>query len=173
MIVLHGHPMDMEQLQREFPNFQAPTAGPHGQPVVVQPLTTLPPYEPIWEEESEEEQAYWNGVFEAERLNQVNVSAAPRPTNGALGLPIGPNQRVTAPPTPNTVLVGDEDDGSYTGSSDGLNDVENGGGLVTGIPNTEDVIDITDAMAEGCRTLKYPSICIMFSKISKVVSIFE
>lgn len=59
--------------------------------------------------------------MEAELNHQVNVSAAPRPTNGALGLPIGPNLRVTAPPSPNTVIVVDDDEGSYTGWSDGLN----------------------------------------------------
>ncbi|KAJ4891756.1 Uncharacterized protein Rs2_31504 [Raphanus sativus] len=149
--VLQGEPMDMEQLQREFPNIRAPTTGSHGEPLDVQPLRTLGPYEPLREDESAEEQAYWNGVFEAERIHQVNVSQAPRHTNGALGLPIGPNQRVTAPPTPNTVLVGDEEYASYTGSSDGLNDGQNNNGIVTGNANTEDLINITDGVAEGAE----------------------
>lgn len=149
--------MDVEQLQREFPRIRAPTTGSHGEPLDVQPLRTLRPYEPLWEDDSDEEKAYWNGVFEAERIHQVNVSQAPRQTNGGLGLPIGPNQRITAPPTPNTVLVVDEEYASYTGSSDGLNDGENNNGLVIGNLNAEDVINISDGLAEGCRTPKYPS----------------
>ncbi|KAL0701481.1 hypothetical protein Bca4012_057603 [Brassica carinata] len=149
--VLYGQPMDVEQLQREFPRIRAPTTGSHGEPLDVQPLRTLRPYEPLWEDDSDEEQAYWNVVFEAERIHQVNVSQAPRQTNGGLGLPIGPNQRITAPPTPNTVLVVDEEYASYTGSSDGLNDGENNNGLVTGNPNAEDVINISDGLAEGAE----------------------
>ncbi|CAH8301283.1 unnamed protein product [Eruca vesicaria subsp. sativa] len=93
-----------------------------------------------------------NNVQSQEDQNhQDNVSPVPRPTNGALGLPIGPNLRVTAPPppTPNTVLVADEDDTSYTGSSDGLNDGENNSGLPPEIPISENMISISDALEQG------------------------
>ncbi|CAG7878668.1 unnamed protein product [Brassica rapa] len=148
--VLHGQPMDVEELHRAFPNFRPPNTGPHGVPQEVQPLRTLPPYQPIWEEESEEEQAYWNGVFQAEQNHQVNVSPAPRPANGALGLPIGPNLRVSGPTTPNTVMVVDEDDASYTGSSDGLIASQNNSGLSPAIPVAENLMNNTVGVAQGC-----------------------
>ncbi|RID45841.1 hypothetical protein BRARA_I02536 [Brassica rapa] len=149
MVVLHGQPMDVEELHRAFPNFRPPNTGPHGVPQEVQPLRTLPPYQPIWEEESEEEQAYWNGVFEAEQNHQVNVSPAPRPANGALGLPIGPNLRVSGPTTPNTVMVVDEDDASYTGSSDGLIASQNNSGLTPAIPVAENLMNNTVGVAQA------------------------
>ncbi|KAG2328115.1 hypothetical protein Bca52824_010843 [Brassica carinata] len=126
--VVPSEPMDVEQLQQAFPNFRAPNNGPNGIPHVVEPLQQIPPYHAIWEDDSDEEQAYWDGVMEAEQNHEVNVSAAPRPTNGALRLPIVPNLRVTAPPSPIPIIVVDADEGSYSGSSNGLN--ENGSNVV-------------------------------------------
>lgn len=149
--VVHGEPMDVEQLQREFPNFQAPTNGPHGIPLMVEPLTQIPPPQPIWEDDTDVEHGYWNGVMEDEENNEANVSAAPRPTNGALRLPIGPNLRVTAPRTPNTVLLIDDNEGSYSGSSDGANVNGTNGGLNPTMPITEDVVNLSDSLEQGCR----------------------
>ncbi|KAL0741014.1 hypothetical protein Bca4012_082527 [Brassica carinata] len=117
--------MDVEQLHREFPYFQAPNTRPHGVPLEVQPLRNLPSFQTIWEEDSEEEQAYWNGVFEADSPS---------------------NKR---PPSLNTVLVVDADEASYTGSSDGLNDGETNGGFAPATADAENVINISDAVEQG------------------------
>ncbi|KAL0864154.1 hypothetical protein Bca101_043272 [Brassica carinata] len=145
--VLHGEPMDYDQLQRTLPNGVPPNLLPHGMPLEVEPLRQIPPFQPIWEDVSDEDQAYWDGVFEAEKNYQLQVQPAPRPTNGSLGLPIGPNLRVTAPPSPTTVLVVEAEETSYTGSSDGLD--ENHNDLSPAIPISENVANISDALSQG------------------------
>ncbi|CAF1968982.1 unnamed protein product [Brassica napus] len=142
--VLHGEPMDLEQLQPAFPNFQAPNIQGHGTPLEVEPLSQIPRFPPTWEEEHEEE-AYWEEMLDVERHFAVNVPPAPRPTNGVLGLPIGPNLRVTAPPTPTIFLIVDDDEASYTASSDALNDSDNNLALPPPIPISENVINLSEA----------------------------
>ncbi|WZZ89128.1 hypothetical protein YC2023_117707 [Brassica napus] len=125
--VLHGEPMDVDNLHRAFPN--------------ITPRN----------EEVTEEQFDANGISETQQNYEVNVTPAPRPTNGALGLPIGPNLRVNAPTTPTSVLVVHDDEASYTGSSDGLNNGNNNRGLAPLIPMRESVINISQALEQGCR----------------------
>ncbi|KAF3484949.1 hypothetical protein F2Q69_00053781 [Brassica cretica] len=100
------------------------------------------------EEEEHEEEAYWEEMLDAERHFAVNVPPAPRPTNGVLGPPICPNLRVTAPPTPTTALIVDDDEASYTASSDALNDSENNLVLPPPIPNSENVINLSEAVGQ-------------------------
>lgn len=76
--------MDAEQLNRAFPNFQAPIIRGHGMPLEVQPISQIPRIPPIWEG-ANEEQAYWDGIVEDERLYAVNGTHGPRPTNSVLG----------------------------------------------------------------------------------------
>ncbi|CAN7050710.1 unnamed protein product [Brassica rapa subsp. trilocularis] len=148
--VLHGEPMDLEQLQPTIPNFQAPNIQGQLTPLEVEPLSQIPRFPPTWEEEHEEE-AYWEEMLDAERHFAVNVPPAPRPTNGVLGLPIGPNLRVTAPPTPTSVLIVDDDEASYTASSDALNDSENNLVLPPPIPNSENVINLSEADSDAIQ----------------------
>lgn len=101
-----------------------------------------------------EEQFDANGISETQQNYEVNVTPAPRPTNGALGLPIGPNLRVNAPTTPTSVLVVHDDEASYTGSSDGLNNGNNNRGLAPLIPMRESVINISQALEQGCSKAK-------------------
>ncbi|CDY27834.1 BnaC09g28610D [Brassica napus] len=105
-------------------------------------------------EEVTEEQFDANGISETQQNYEVNVTPAPRPTNGALGLPIGPNLRVNAPTTPTSVLVVHDDEASYTGSSDGLNNGNNNRGLAPLIPMRESVINISQALEQGCSKAK-------------------
>ncbi|KAL0740981.1 hypothetical protein Bca4012_082494 [Brassica carinata] len=140
--------MDAQQVNRAFPNLQAPTIRGHGMPLAVQPISQIPRFPPIWEDVSEE-QAYWDGILEAERVYGVNGPHVTRPTNGALGLPICPNLRVTAPPTPMTVLIGEDEETSYTGSSDGLHETDNDNGLPSALPISENVFNISETLEQG------------------------
>ncbi|CAF1755302.1 unnamed protein product [Brassica napus] len=137
--VLHGEPMDVDNLHRAFPNITPRNVQGHGIPL---------------EEEVTEEQFDANGISETQQNYEVNVTPAPRPTNGALGLPIGPNLRVNAPTTPTSVLVVHDDEASYTGSSDGLNNGNNNRGLAPLIPMRESVINISQALEQGCSKAK-------------------
>ena len=156
--------MDLEQLQPAFPNFQAPNIQGHGTPLEVEPLSQIPRFPPTWEEEHEEE-AYWEEMLDVERHFAVNVPPAPRPTNGVLGLPIGPNLRVTAPPTPTIFLIVDDDEASYTASSDALNDSDNNLALPPPIPISENVINLSEAVGRGCSNPKFENIIIYGAKI--------
>ncbi|KAH0928842.1 hypothetical protein HID58_014569 [Brassica napus] len=148
--VLHGEPIDVDNLHRAFPNLTPRNVQRHGIPLEVEPLNQIPSLPPI-EEEVTEEHFDANGISEMQPNYEVNVTAAPPPTNGALGLPIGPNLRVNAPTTPTTVLVVHDDEASYTGSSDGLNNVDNNRGVAPPIPIGETVINISQALEQGCR----------------------
>lgn len=59
------------------------------------------------------------------------------------------------PPSPNTVLVVDADESSYTGSSDGLNDGETNGGFAPATADAENVINISDAVEQGCTIIYF------------------
>ncbi|CAG7905997.1 unnamed protein product [Brassica rapa] len=145
--VLHGEPIDVDNLHRAFPNLTPRNVQRHGIPLEVEPLNQIPSLPPI-EEEVTEEHFDANGISEMQPNYEVNVTAAPPPTNGALGLPIGPNLRVNAPTTPTTVLVVHDDEASYTGSSDGLNNVDNNRGVAPPIPIGETVINISQALEQ-------------------------
>ncbi|CAN7058024.1 unnamed protein product [Brassica rapa subsp. trilocularis] len=147
--VLHGEPIDVDNLHRAFPNLTPRNVQRHGIPLEVEPLNQIPSLPPI-EEEVTEEHFDANGISETQPNYEVNVTAAPPPTNGALGLPIGPNLRVNAPTTPTTVLVVHDDEASYTGSSYGLNNVDNNRGVAPPIPIGETVINISQALEQGC-----------------------
>ncbi|CAH8361794.1 unnamed protein product [Eruca vesicaria subsp. sativa] len=141
--VLHGEPINDAQLQSAFTNFAPPNIGTDVMPLAVEPLTQIPPSQTIPEVVTEEEHAYWDGVFHAEDNAQVHVSPSPRPTNGSAGLPIGPNLRITAPQTPTSVLLVDEAEASYTGSSDSFNSNPNNHVFPPPIPMAENVILIS------------------------------
>ncbi|CAH8370027.1 unnamed protein product [Eruca vesicaria subsp. sativa] len=82
----------------------------------------------------------------------VHVSPSPRPTNGSAGLPIGPSLRITAPQTPTSVLVVDEAEASYTGSSDGFNINPTNHVSPPPIPMAENVILISSTGEGGDAT---------------------
>lgn len=126
-----------------------PNLVPHGMPLEVQPLSQIPPLQTVWEDASDEERAYWDGVFEAEENHQLQVHSAPHPTNGSSGLPIGPNLRVTAPPSPTIILLVEAEATSYTGSSDGLDETTMKY-LRLYIPLSENVANISEGLSQGC-----------------------
>ncbi|KAH0872560.1 hypothetical protein HID58_069922, partial [Brassica napus] len=95
-------------------------------PLDVQPLN-------VWRYSTHED-AYWDGMMDNETGYEVYLSQSPHPTEGVLGLQLAPNKRVSAP-QPATIIIIDDNDGSYTGSSDGVNDNDN----VTSAPPPEDM----------------------------------
>ncbi|CAH8352295.1 unnamed protein product [Eruca vesicaria subsp. sativa] len=139
--VLQGEPMDEEQLTQAFPNGIPPNVENSDTTLEIPPLREIPPIHTIWEEDSVGEEAYWD------RDQQINVQSAPRPTTGSLGLPIGPNLRVSAAPTPNTVLLVEEDEASFTNSSENVNEIENQMGPMG------DNGDLNDQMPNGTAPL--------------------
>ncbi|KAL0759729.1 hypothetical protein Bca101_075879 [Brassica carinata] len=141
--IVEGEPLSTEEERNNVPNEEG-----HGTPLEVEPLSQIPRFPPTWEEEHEEE-AYWEEMLDAECHFAVNVPPAPRPTNGVLGLPIGLNLRVTAPPTPTIVLIVDDDEAPYTASSDALNDSDNNLALPPPIPISENVINLSEAVGQG------------------------
>lgn len=156
LLVLHGEPMDVDHLQLLNPNFGPPNTQPLGMPLEVEPLTQIPIIEP----DVNEVQVNWNALPEDENGVEDNDTGSPRPTNGALGLQNGQTRRVTAPTTPTTVLLGHDDEGSYTGSSDGQNDGANNHDSIPALPNSENVINITEGLEQGCTypNLQYPKL---------------
>ncbi|RID40841.1 hypothetical protein BRARA_J00853, partial [Brassica rapa] len=152
--VLHGEPMDVDNLHRAFPNLTPPNVQRHGIPLEVEPLNQIQSLPPI-EEEVTEQHFDANGISETQPNYEVNVTAAPRPTNGVLSLPIGPNLRVNAPTIPTPVVVVHDDEGSYTGSSDGINNVDNNRGVAPPIPIGETVINISQALEQGCSKTEF------------------
>lgn len=118
--------MTIEELDRAFPNFQGPPNIHHSTSLEVQPLGELPTLPPVWEDMTAEE-AYWNGMMEEDASYEVYINQSSHPTHGALGLPIGPNRRISTAPRHTIIVINDDynDDASYTGSSDGINENEN------------------------------------------------
>uniref|UniRef100_M4F2F2 Uncharacterized protein n=1 Tax=Brassica campestris TaxID=3711 RepID=M4F2F2_BRACM len=83
----------------------------------VQPQGVLPSLPPVWEETNE--------MSEDELTYEVYVHPTPPHVNGTVGHPIGQNRRVSALPPPTLIIITDNDNESYTGSSDGINENEN------------------------------------------------
>ncbi|KAH0914630.1 hypothetical protein HID58_029076, partial [Brassica napus] len=103
--VLYGKPMTIEEYDRAFQTHQGPPPG------------GLPSLPPVWEETNE--------MSGDELTYEVYVHPTPPPVNGTVGHPIGPNRRVSALPPPTLIIIADNDNESYTGSSDGINENEN------------------------------------------------
>ncbi|KAL0713458.1 hypothetical protein Bca4012_020436 [Brassica carinata] len=135
--VLYGELMTIEELDRAFPNFQGPPNIHHSTSLEVQPLGELPTLPPVWEDMTAEE-AYWNGMMEEDASYEVYINQSSHPTHGALGLPIGPNRRISTAPRHTIIVINDDynDDASYTGSSDGINENENINRLTPTLPKT-------------------------------------
>ncbi|KAF2536837.1 hypothetical protein F2Q68_00021462 [Brassica cretica] len=117
--VLHGEPMDVDNLHRAFPNITPRNVQGHGIPLEVEPLNQILRLPPI-EEEVTEEQFDANGISETQQNYEENVTPA----------------RV-------------QQTASYTGSSDGLNNGNNNRGLAPPIPMRESVINISQALEQG------------------------
>ncbi|KAL0702007.1 hypothetical protein Bca4012_058129 [Brassica carinata] len=115
--VYYGEPMTIEEYNRTFETHQGPPPVHQSTALGVQPEGGLPSLPPVLEETNE--------MSEDELTYEVYVHPTPPPVNGTVGHPIGPNRRVTALRTPTLVIIADDDDESYTGSSDGINDNEN------------------------------------------------
>ncbi|CAF2099673.1 BnaA05g20070D [Brassica napus] len=123
--VLHGEPITIEQLEYAFID--------NSTPLDVEPLN-------VWRE-SMPEDANWDGITDNDGGYEVYLSQPPHPTEGVLALQLAPNKRVSAPqPTP--LIINDDSDGSYTGSSDGVNDSVN----VTNPPTADDLEPVSTVM---------------------------
>ncbi|KAL0713000.1 hypothetical protein Bca4012_019978 [Brassica carinata] len=124
--------MTIEEIDRDFPNLQGPPHVHHSTALGVQPTGGLPNLPPVWEDTNEDE-TYINEMLEDEVTCELYVHTAPPPRNGTVGHPIVPNRRVTALPPLTLIVITDDDDESYTGSSDEINDNEN---IITLTPNS-------------------------------------
>ncbi|KAL0741244.1 hypothetical protein Bca4012_082757 [Brassica carinata] len=114
--VLYGHPLSIEEIQNTLPSFEPGSLVPHPATVDVPPLN-------LWEN-MEEDGTYWNGMLEEEETYELNIEHPQLRTEGSIGQPLPPNRRVCAPQPANIIVIDDDDDVSYTGSSEGLNDIE-------------------------------------------------
>uniref|UniRef100_M4ENB8 Uncharacterized protein n=1 Tax=Brassica campestris TaxID=3711 RepID=M4ENB8_BRACM len=115
--VLYGEPMTIEEYDRAFQTHQGPPPVHQSTALGVQPQGVLPSLPPVWEETNE--------MSEDELTYEVYVHPTPPPVNGTVGHPIGQNRRVSALPPPTLIIITDNDNESYTGSSDGINENEN------------------------------------------------
>lgn len=57
-----------------------------------------------------------------------------------------------------TVLIREDEEASYTGSSDGLHETENNHGLPLGGPISENVINISEALEQGKVNPNFPTV---------------
>ena len=64
-------------------------------------------------------------MTEEGRRYEVYIAPSPHPAERAIGLPLAPNQRVIAPKHHTFIVIDDEYEGSYTGSSEDFNETQN------------------------------------------------
>ncbi|KAL0742560.1 hypothetical protein Bca4012_084073 [Brassica carinata] len=106
-------------------------------------------YNPSDEENMEEDGTYWNGMLEEEETYELNIEHPQLRTEGSIGQPLPPNRRVCAPQPANIIVIDDDDGVSYTGSSEGLNDIEINASLPPPVAIGPDCMVETN----GCTTL--------------------
>lgn len=115
--VLYGEPITLEQLQNNLPNFEAAALAHHAATLGILPLD-------LYEDPTDEEM-YWDDMIDEDRAYEVYVAPPPNPFEGVIGHPLSQNRRVCAPQHPTIIVIDDDDEASYTGSSDGFHDMEN------------------------------------------------
>ncbi|CAN7124189.1 unnamed protein product [Brassica rapa subsp. narinosa] len=115
--VLYGEPITIEDLQNSVPNFEATPMVHQGDTVEQEPLH-------VWENMAEDE-TYWDGMMEGERAFEVYIARYPLPTEEVIGLSLAHNRRVCAPQPETIIVIDDDDDNSYTGSTNGNNELDN------------------------------------------------
>ncbi|KAJ4917278.1 Uncharacterized protein Rs2_02828 [Raphanus sativus] len=139
--VYYGESMTIEEYDRAFETHQGPPPVQQSTALGVQPQRGLLSLPPVWEETNE--------MSKDELTYKVYVHPTPPPVNGSVGQPIGPNMRVTTLPPATLIIDIDDDDESYTGSSDGINDNEN---IITLSPTSPLAPVMTDA-ANNCANV--------------------
>ena len=156
--VMYGAPVTLEEPQNGQPNFQGTMIVHQATPLEVEPLN-------IWRENSEDEQ-YWDGMMGEEDNYEVYVTESPHPTQGVLALPLAPNRRVSAPQPATIIIIDEEDDGSYTGSYDGINKNNN----VTSAPPPEDIGLIANELASSApASTKGNMLCLCYHVVNYFV----
>ncbi|KAG5378394.1 hypothetical protein IGI04_026236 [Brassica rapa subsp. trilocularis] len=115
--VLYGEPITIEDLQNSVPNFEATPMVHQGDTFDQEPLH-------VWENMAEDE-TYWDGMMEGERAFEVYIARSPLPTEEVIGLSLAHNRRVCAPQPETFIVIDDDDDNSYTGSTNGNNELDN------------------------------------------------
>ncbi|KAL0743179.1 hypothetical protein Bca4012_084692 [Brassica carinata] len=115
--VLHGEPITIDDIPNTLPNLEAATMVHQEATFRVEPVN-------LWEDLPNEE-AYWEGMIEEGRTYEVFIPPFPNPIDGVIGVPLAQNRRVCAPQPPTIIVIDDDDQASYTGSSQGLNDTDN------------------------------------------------
>ncbi|CAG7860680.1 unnamed protein product [Brassica rapa] len=115
--VLYGEPITIEDLQNSVPNFEATPMVHQGDTFDQEPLH-------VWENMAEDE-TYWDGMMERERAFEVYIARSPLPTEEVIGLSLAHNRRVCAPQPETFIVIDDDDDNSYTGSTNGNNELDN------------------------------------------------
>lgn len=113
LLVLYGEPITIEELQNTIPNFNAALMVHHGATVGLEPLTSF--------EDMGNDEAYWEFMIQQGTTYEIYVAPASHPSEGVIGHPLPHNRRVLAPQPPTVIVIDDDDEGSYTGSSDSLN----------------------------------------------------
>ncbi|WZZ16045.1 uncharacterized protein LOC125577606 [Brassica napus] len=115
--VLYGEPITVDELQNIHPNFEASTMVNQDTNLGVEPLNLF--------EDLPDDEANWDGMTEEGRRYEVYIAPSPHRAERAIGLPLAPNRRVIAPQHHTFIVIDDDDEGSYTGSSEDFNETQN------------------------------------------------
>lgn len=113
-VVLYGEPITLAELQNRHPSLDAMDMVNQRAPTEVEPLN-------LWEELPHEE-TYWDQMVEEDTTFEVISSP---PSERVIGVPLSQNRRVSAPQPLTIIVIDDDDQASYTGSPQGLNNSEN------------------------------------------------
>lgn len=104
--------MPLEELARVFPPTEPPSNGEHS--INGENRTTADaPRNP-------QSLSLFNEGEDVSYEVYVHPAPPPPPPHAAIGRPVGPNRRISAQPIAAVVVIEDDGDASYTGSSDGI-----------------------------------------------------
>ncbi|KAF3598309.1 hypothetical protein F2Q69_00037688 [Brassica cretica] len=91
-----------------------------------------------------------DGMMDEEDDYEVYVTQSPHPTQGVEDVPLAPNRRVNALQPATIIIIDDEDDASYTGSSNGINENDN----ITSAPPPEDIELIANEQPKSAPAIR-------------------
>ncbi|KAH0904058.1 hypothetical protein HID58_043561 [Brassica napus] len=156
--VLYGEPVTLEELQNAEANFQGTMIVHQATPLEVETLN-------IWRENTQKE-PYWDGMMDEEDDYEVYVTQSPHPTQGVEDVPLAPNRRVNAPQPATIIIIDDEDDASYTGSSNGINENDN----ITSAPPPEDIGLIANEQPKSAPAIRKGNLlCNYYDVVNHIV----
>ncbi|CAF2077293.1 BnaC01g32350D [Brassica napus] len=142
----------------EEANFQGTMIVHQATPLEVETLN-------IWRENTQKE-PYWDGMMDEEDDYEVYVTQSPHPTQGVEDVPLAPNRRVNAPQPATIIIIDDEDDASYTGSSNGINENDN----ITSAPPPEDIGLIANEQPKSAPAIRKGNLlCNYYDVVNHIV----